>query len=391
MTQNQILIKNIFFAIGCLFFLLFANKTLADSVDLSWEASPDLNVAGYKIYYDTQSHASGTCPNDYANYANPIIVENGTDYTITGLVAGQTYYFQITAYDTDNNESICSYDPGEQSVTIIATTTETTTSSSSESNSDSSTNSTTVSSNSSGGGGGSSATPSIDNLSNKNDKSASLSPVTPPTDLKDVTSLSPTGSEKNQSPVTTITTGTIITAEAEVILNYNDPVALSPANLYLYSKVMSTVSDVNTEQEKNSVSYFLQNGTPSTIILGAGERAGVISSYISVFSHLPKTEADWQDVVKIANGRWTTERNLNAENSANKIFKKIFLRAPKRDTIKYDDNAIMVMAYGLRPAKRNVGSETAAIKSFKYIFKRSPSQANDWDIIRAIAYSGAKR
>ena len=56
-----------------------------------------------------------------------------------------------------------------------------------------------------------------------------------------------------------------------------------------------------------------------------------------------------------------------------------------------DKAAVNIMAYGLRPAQRNMNSEKTAILSFKYIFKKTPSTAQDWDEVRAIAYSGAKR
>jgi hypothetical protein len=56
-----------------------------------------------------------------------------------------------------------------------------------------------------------------------------------------------------------------------------------------------------------------------------------------------------------------------------------------------DNAAVTVMAYGLRPASRNTNSEKVAINSFKYIYKKTPTSAQDWDIVRAIAYSGAKR
>ena len=57
----------------------------------------------------------------------------------------------------------------------------------------------------------------------------------------------------------------------------------------------------------------------------------------------------------------------------------------------HDNAAVTVMAYGLRPANRNLNSEKAAIFTFKYIYKKSPATAEEWDVVRAIAYSGAKR
>jgi len=70
-------------------------------VTLSWVApttkvdgTPLTNLAGYKIYYGLASGA----------YTNVIDVGNTTNYQIKGLDSG-TYYFAVTAYDTDGNES----------------------------------------------------------------------------------------------------------------------------------------------------------------------------------------------------------------------------------------------------------------------------------------------
>jgi hypothetical protein len=72
------------------------------------------------------------------------------------------------------------------------------------------------------------------------------------------------------------------------------------------------------------------------------------------------------------------------------IFKKIYKRAP--DMKKPNDNAaVTIIAYGLRSSHRNTNSEKVAIKSFKAIFGYAPVSATDWDAVRAIAYSGAKR
>jgi len=45
----------------------------------------------------------------------------------------------------------------------------------------------------------------------------------------------------------------------------------------------------------------------------------------------------------------------------------------------------------LRPSDRNLNSEKTAIKTFKAIYGYNPSTASAWDIVRAIAYSGATR
>jgi len=180
-------------------------------------------------------------------------------------------------------------------------------------------------------------------------------------------------------------------AEAHQIFDRNQFVDMTAVTIGIYNKIMSQAGAEYNNQEKRALANFIQNGTPNTRILGAGERGGSVGSFIAAFGRLPRSVADWQDVVKIGNGRWPKQTNQKAEAAAEIVFKKIYLHAPKRTTNKYEDNAIRIIAYGLRPAKRNMNSEAVAIKSFKFIFKRTPSKSNDWDIVRAIAYSGAKR
>lgn len=61
---------------------------------LTWDPNTDL-VAGYKVYFGTASRI----------YEPPIDVGNQTNYTVIGLDDGVTYYFAVTAYDYDGNES----------------------------------------------------------------------------------------------------------------------------------------------------------------------------------------------------------------------------------------------------------------------------------------------
>ena len=56
-----------------------------------------------------------------------------------------------------------------------------------------------------------------------------------------------------------------------------------------------------------------------------------------------------------------------------------------------DSAALAIMAYGLRSAKRNLSSEAAAVETFRVIYGQTPATATDWDAVRAVAYSGAKR
>lgn len=61
---------------------------------LTWDPNIDV-VAGYKVYFGTASRV----------YGSPIDVGNQTNYTVIGLDYGVKYYFAVTAYDFDGNES----------------------------------------------------------------------------------------------------------------------------------------------------------------------------------------------------------------------------------------------------------------------------------------------
>ncbi len=181
--------------------------------------------------------------------------------------------------------------------------------------------------------------------------------------------------------------------EAGIIYNFNKSTSIKPGSnsnrLALFIMVKSP-HDLN-EKDKNAISYFIDQGTPTTIVLGAGERTGVLNSYLSVFNKLPRNILEWQDVIKIANGRWPNEKNIEREKQAsNTFFNAIYQRNPDMNNPN-DNAAVTVIAYGLRPANRNMKSEAKAIKIYTSIFKKAPIEATDWDLVRAIAYSGAVR
>jgi hypothetical protein len=91
------------------------------SVTLSWNASADPTVAGYKIYYGTSSGV----------YPNSVDAGSATSVTITGLADGSTNYFAGTTYDSSNNESSYSSEivdivPGTAASSSTTTSTTTT-------------------------------------------------------------------------------------------------------------------------------------------------------------------------------------------------------------------------------------------------------------------------
>jgi fibronectin type III domain protein len=65
------------------------------SVALGWDASPDLSVVGYVVYWGS---ATG-------EYDSRLDVFTNTAATITGLVEGTTYYFVVKSYNAAGLES----------------------------------------------------------------------------------------------------------------------------------------------------------------------------------------------------------------------------------------------------------------------------------------------
>ena len=63
-------------------------------ITLEWQASSG-NIAGYNVYQGTSS----------GDYDVTLDIGNWTSVTIANLAEDEAYYFAVTAYDLDNNES----------------------------------------------------------------------------------------------------------------------------------------------------------------------------------------------------------------------------------------------------------------------------------------------
>lgn len=67
----------------------------SSAVTLAWNPSPSGGVSGYRVYLGVSS----------GDYADSTDVGNTTSITIPDLAAGVSYFFAITAYDQDGQES----------------------------------------------------------------------------------------------------------------------------------------------------------------------------------------------------------------------------------------------------------------------------------------------
>lgn len=97
-------INNVLNICVILFIMTFlsASTIYAEELTLSWNAptadangDPLTDLKGYTVYHRTEP----------GNYSQSIDVGNVTTYTVTGLTAGLTYYFAVTASDVSGNES----------------------------------------------------------------------------------------------------------------------------------------------------------------------------------------------------------------------------------------------------------------------------------------------
>jgi hypothetical protein len=105
------LIRNILVLIVA-FLALLPDTGIASSLHVTWNANTDLDLAGYRVYYGTQSNIYGT----------PVPIVGATGYDIPNVQAGSTYYVAVSAYDSSNNESVKSTEQSAY-IPILADTT----------------------------------------------------------------------------------------------------------------------------------------------------------------------------------------------------------------------------------------------------------------------------
>ena len=65
------------------------------TASLIWDPNTDTNLAGYNVYIGTQPGI----------YGPPISIGLNASYTVGSLTGGKTYYFSVTAFDSNGNES----------------------------------------------------------------------------------------------------------------------------------------------------------------------------------------------------------------------------------------------------------------------------------------------
>ncbi len=81
--------------------MMLPQMILAASVTLSWDRNQEPDIAGYKVFWGTQSR----------HYTNSVTIHDTAHqplertYTIDGLAEGETYFFAVKAFDLAGQES----------------------------------------------------------------------------------------------------------------------------------------------------------------------------------------------------------------------------------------------------------------------------------------------
>jgi hypothetical protein len=94
MATRRCIVRKIKFFLPALFLLFACMRAIAADVSLAWNPSMSTNITGYRVYVGNSSR----------NYGTSIQIGIQTTYTVTGLTDG-TYYFAVTAFDGNGNES----------------------------------------------------------------------------------------------------------------------------------------------------------------------------------------------------------------------------------------------------------------------------------------------
>ena len=94
------------------FFLSFQTFSFAADITLRWDANTETDLAGYKLYYKSDTSGSPYDGTGANQGPSPVDIPlgslgdpNNPEFTITGLDAGHIYFLVLSAYDTSDNES----------------------------------------------------------------------------------------------------------------------------------------------------------------------------------------------------------------------------------------------------------------------------------------------
>lgn len=110
-----------------------------------------------------------------------------------------------------------------------------------------------------------------------------------------------------------------------------------------------------------------------------------IKEFVDAYKRLPASSQDW-NVIHSAAYSDLEITNSSVADTISQLFLKIFGTQP--NSANSDDQEALAYLSGNKvPSSRNLKTETRALKSFISILKRLPKNNQDWNIVRALAYS----
>jgi hypothetical protein len=74
-------------------------------ITLAWDANTEPNLAGYKVYYDSDGSGEPYGGTGATEGDSPIDVGNVTEFTLYGLSDGEVHFLAVTAYNDEGLES----------------------------------------------------------------------------------------------------------------------------------------------------------------------------------------------------------------------------------------------------------------------------------------------
>ena len=88
-----------------LMFLVWCTPAYALDITLQWNANTETDLAGYMVYYKTETSGPSYDGTGAFEGNSPIDVGDTTGITLHGLDEDVVYFFAVTAYNTDQLES----------------------------------------------------------------------------------------------------------------------------------------------------------------------------------------------------------------------------------------------------------------------------------------------
>jgi hypothetical protein len=98
---------------------LFSTPAHSAEVTLAWDPNTEPQLAGYKVYYKSGSSGppyDGTGPSEGDS---PIDVGDVAEFRLHGLTNGVSYFFAVTAYDTEGYETYYSNEVSTSELGVV--------------------------------------------------------------------------------------------------------------------------------------------------------------------------------------------------------------------------------------------------------------------------------